>query len=137
MLEHFRFKDKFDYTLTVDDNLSVDEFQIPPMLLQPYVENAVWHGMRYKEEKGLLHIHFGQKDEDTAVITVTDDGVGRERSKAMKTDNQKKQKSKGMSNIKERIAILNEMYGDRVDVHIGDVFEGGEGTKVTLTLKRN
>lgn len=137
MLEHFRFKDKFDYTLTVDDNLSVDEFQIPPMLLQPYVENAVWHGMRYKEEKGLLHIHFGQKDEDTAVITVTDDGVGRERSKAMKTDNQKKQKSKGMSNIKERIAILNEMYGDRVDVLVSDVFEGGEGTKVTLTLKRN
>ncbi|MEP0263598.1 histidine kinase [Dokdonia sp.] len=137
MLEHFRFKDKFDYTLTVDETLSVDEFQIPPMLLQPYVENAVWHGMRYKEEKGLLHIHFGQKDEDTAVITVTDDGVGRERSKAMKTENQKKQKSKGMSNIKKRIAILNEMYGGRVDVSITDVFEGGEGTKVTLTLKKN
>ncbi len=137
MLEHFRFKDKFDYTLTVDDNLAVDEFQIPPMLLQPYVENAVWHGMRYKEEKGLLHIHFGQKNEDTAVITVTDDGVGRERSKAMKTDNQKKQKSKGMSNIKKRIEILNEMYGDRVDVLITDVFEGGEGTKVTLTLKKD
>lgn len=137
MLEHFRFKDKFDYTLTVDENLKVDEFKIPPMLLQPYVENAVWHGMRYKEEKGLLHIHFSQKDKDTAVITVTDDGVGRERSKAMKTDNQKKQKSKGMGNIKKRIAILNEMYGDRVDVAITDVFENGEGTKVTLTLKKN
>jgi len=137
MLEHFRFKDKFDYTLTVDENLAVDEFQIPPMLLQPYVENAVWHGMRYKEEKGLLHINFSQKDKDTAVITVTDDGVGRERSKAMKTDNQKKQKSKGMGNIKKRIAILNEMYSDRVDVAITDVFENGEGTKVTLTLKKD
>lgn len=137
MLEHFRFKDKFDYTLTVDENLAIDEFQIPPMLLQPYVENAVWHGMRYKEEKGLLHINFSQKDKDTAVITVTDDGVGRERSKAMKTDNQKKQKSKGMGNIKKRIAILNEMYSDRVDVVITDVFENGEGTKVTLTLKKD
>lgn len=137
MLEHFRFKDKFDYTLTVDENLTVDEFQIPPMLLQPYVENAVWHGMRYKEEKGMLHIHFSQKNEDTAVITVTDDGVGREQSKAMKTDNQKKQKSKGMGNIKKRIAILNEMYGDRVDVVITDVFDSGEGTKVTLTLKKD
>lgn len=137
MLEHFRFKDKFDYTLTVDENLAVDEFQIPPMLLQPYVENAVWHGMRYKEEKGLLYIHFSQKDEQTAVITVTDDGVGREQSKAMKTDHQKKQKSKGMGNIKKRIAILNEMYGDRVDVTITDIFETGEGTKVTLTLKKD
>ncbi len=137
MLEHFRFKDKFDYTLTVDENLIIDEFQIPPMLLQPYVENAVWHGMRYKEEKGLLHINFSQKDKDTAVITVTDDGVGRERSKAMKTDNQRKQKSKGMGNIKKRIAILNEMYSDRVDVVITDVFDNGEGTKVTLTLKKD
>ncbi|MFC4633959.1 histidine kinase [Dokdonia ponticola] len=137
MLEHFRFKDKFDYTLTVDKDLDIDEFQIPPMLLQPYVENAVWHGMRYKEEKGLLHIHFSQKDDQTAVITVTDNGVGRERSKTMKTDNQKKQKSKGMGNIKKRIAILNEMYGDRVDVAITDVFETGEGTKVTLTLKKD
>ena len=107
------------------------------MLLQPYVENAVWHGMRYKEDKGLLHINFSQRDKDTAVITVTDDGVGRERSKAMKTDNQKKQKSKGMSNIKKRIAILNEMYSDRVDVTVTDVFENGEGTKVTLILKKD
>ena len=84
-----------------------------------------------------MHIHFSQKDKDTAVITVTDDGVGRERSKAMKTDNQKKQKSKGMGNIKKRIAILNEMYGDRVDVVITDVFDSGEGTKVTLTLKKD
>jgi len=137
MLEHFRFKDKFDYTLTVDENLTVDEFEIPPMLIQPYVENAVWHGMRYKEEKGLLHINFSQKDHETAIITVSDDGVGRVRSKAMKTDNQKKQKSKGMSNIRKRIAILNEMYDNRVDVAITDVFENGEGTKVTLTLKKD
>ncbi len=137
MLEHFRFKDKFDYTLTIDDNLNVDTFQIPPMLLQPYVENAVWHGMRYKEEKGLLHIYFGQQDENTAIISVTDDGIGRKRSKAMKTENQKKQKSKGMGNIKKRIAILNEMYGDRIDVAITDVFENGEGTKVTLIIKKD
>ncbi|MCB0455744.1 MAG: histidine kinase, partial [Aequorivita sp.] len=57
-LEHFRFKDKFDYKITVDNNIQLNEFVIPPMLLQPYVENAVWHGLRYKEEKGLLEINF-------------------------------------------------------------------------------
>jgi len=51
-LEHSRFKDKFDYELIIDDKLQISEFQIPPMLLQPYVENAVWHGLRYKKEKG-------------------------------------------------------------------------------------
>lgn len=137
MLEHFRFKDKFDYTLTVDPDLDIEAFEIPPMLLQPYVENAVWHGMRYKEEKGVLSIEFKQQDAETAIITVTDDGVGRTKSKALKTDNQKKQKSKGMSNIKKRISILNEMYGDRVDVAISDVYTSGEGTKVSLVIKKD
>ncbi len=136
MLEHFRFKDRFDYEIEVDEALDVSSFMIPPMLLQPYVENAVWHGMRYKEEKGMLRISFDQKDEDTAIITVSDDGVGRTHSKALKTENQKKQKSKGMGNIKKRIAILNEMYGDRIAVTVSDVFDSGEGTKVTLTLKK-
>lgn len=137
MLEHFRFKDKFDYVLEVDPDLDIEAFEIPPMLLQPYVENAVWHGMRYKEEKGLLKIEFKQEDKETAIITVTDDGVGRAKSKALKTANQKKQKSKGMSTIKKRISILNEMYGDRVDVSISNVFETGEGTKVSLVIKKD
>ena len=136
MLEHFRFKDKFEYTFTVDPDLDVDTFEIPPMLLQPYVENAVWHGLRYKEEKGHLHIHFSQTDKDTAVVTVSDDGVGRGRSASMKTEHQKKQKSKGMGNIKKRIGILNEMYDDRVEVSVQDVFDNGEGTRVILTLKK-
>ena len=55
-LEHFRFKDKFDYSITVDDAVNVSEYQIPPMLLQPYIENAVWHGLRYKTEKGHLYL---------------------------------------------------------------------------------
>ncbi len=136
MLEHFRFKDKFEYTFTVDSDLDVDTFEIPPMLLQPYVENAVWHGLRYKEEKGHLHIHFSQTDKDTAVVTVSDDGVGRTQSASMKTEHQKKQKSKGMGNIKKRIGILNEMYDDRVEVSVQDVFDNGEGTRVILTLKK-
>ena len=53
-LEHFRFKDKFDYEIVLDEGLKVDDFVIPPMLLQPYIENAVWHGLRYKKEKGIL-----------------------------------------------------------------------------------
>lgn len=136
-LEHFRFKDKFDYTITVDERINVEDFVIPPMLLQPYVENAVWHGLRYKEEKGKLEIDLKQTDPETIAITITDDGIGRKKSKELKTGHQKKQKSKGMGNIRKRISILNEMYRDKVNVTVEDVFENEEGTRVRLILKKD
>ncbi|WP_452600683.1 tetratricopeptide repeat-containing sensor histidine kinase [Pontimicrobium sp. MEBiC06410] len=137
-LEHFRFKDKFDYSITVDDTIDVEAFQIPPMLLQPYIENAVWHGLRYKESKGKLAISITKKSEDEIEIIVADDGIGREKSKALKTQNQQKQNSKGMGNIKKRVTILNEMYKDKVDVFIDDYQdEGDKGTKVVVTLKKD
>lgn len=136
-LEHFRFKDKFNYKFSVDETINLNEFVIPPMLLQPYVENAVWHGLRYKEEKGLLEIDFKKIDGKTVRIIIQDDGIGRTKSKEFKTENQKKQKSKGMSNTQKRIAILNEMYKDKVDVTVANVFENSEGTRVELILKKD
>lgn len=137
-LEHFRFQDKFDYFIDVDETIDAEEFQIPPMLLQPYIENAVWHGLRYKTEKGHLNIAIRANSKDELSITISDNGIGRERSKALKTANQKKQNSKGMNNIKKRVAILNEMYKDKVDVTIDD-FQNLEdaGTKVVVTLKKD
>ncbi|HEX9600384.1 MAG TPA: histidine kinase, partial [Mariniflexile sp.] len=119
-LEHFRFQDKFDYYITIDEHINISEFVIPPMLLQPYIENAVWHGLRYKKTKGRLDISISQSDPDEIKITITDDGIGREKSKALKTENQKKQNSKGMGNIKKRVSILNAMYKDKVDVFVDD-----------------
>jgi len=137
-LEHFRFQDKFDYSIDVDESIDVVEFQIPPMLLQPYIENAVWHGLRYKTEKGHLNISIQPKSKDELTITISDDGIGRKRSKSLKTENQKKQNSKGMNNIKKRVAILNEMYKDKIDVTIEDFQELEDaGTKVVVTLKKD
>ena len=136
-LEHFRFKDKFDYKINIDDQLRINEFVIPPMLLQPYVENAVWHGLRYKDEKGSLEINFNQMDSEKIAITIIDDGIGRKKSKEFKTQHQMKQNSKGMGNIKERIAILNTMYKDKIDVEITDLLENEEGTSVQLILKKD
>ena len=137
-LEHFRFKDKFDYNISVDENINVNDFVIPPMLLQPYIENAVWHGLRYKKTKGHLNIIISQNKADEISITITDDGIGREKSKALKTEHQQKQNSKGMGNIKKRVFILNKMYKDKVDVFIDD-FQDDEdaGTKVVVTLKKD
>ncbi|MCF1421615.1 tetratricopeptide repeat-containing sensor histidine kinase [Mangrovimonas futianensis] len=137
-LEHFRFHDKFDYSIEVDPKIKIDEFQIPPMLLQPYIENAVWHGLRYKEEKGWLQIDISYINRNEIAITISDNGIGRERSKALKTQNQKKHNSKGLSNIQKRVVILNDMYKDKVDVQIEDINKGEEtGTKVVVTIKKD
>ena len=137
-LEHFRFQDKFDYQIVVNQDVDVSAYQIPPMLLQPYIENAVWHGLRYKEDKGNLNITIAKKSHSEIAIAITDDGIGRDRSKALKTDNQKKHNSKGMSNIKKRVSILNNMYKDKVDVFIDDFqTEGDKGTQVVVTLKKD
>lgn len=136
-LEHSRFSDKFDYQINVSEYLDVDAFQIPPMLLQPYIENAIWHGLRYKEEKGFLKIDIVEKSKDSIEISIIDNGVGRKKSAELKTNNQKKQKSKGMGNIKKRIDILNDMYKDKVDVKISDYKTDGTGTKVVFILKKD
>lgn len=134
-LEHSRFPEKFDYVVKVEEEADVSAFQIPPMLLQPYIENAIWHGLRYKEEKGFLHVELEQKDRESIIITITDNGIGRKKSAELKTRNQRKQKSKGMGTIKKRIDILNDMYKNKLGVHISDLNEDGTGTKVVFTLK--
>ncbi|MDO6517497.1 histidine kinase [Zobellia uliginosa] len=136
-LEHSRFPDKFDYQLNVDKKIDVSAFEIPPMLLQPYIENAIWHGLRYKEDKGLLKIDVRPKGSASIEIVITDDGIGRKKSGQLKTQNQKKQKSKGMGNIKKRIAILNDMYKNKVDVTISDLTTDGSGTKVIFVLRKD
>ncbi|SED07137.1 Tetratricopeptide repeat-containing protein [Tenacibaculum sp. MAR_2009_124] len=135
-LEHNRFQDKFDYEIKIDDKIPLDTYIIPPMLLQPYIENAIWHGLRYKKEKGYLCISMEQIDNDVVRVLIEDNGIGRKRSMEMKTKNQLKQKSKGMSTIKKRIGILNDMYQDKIEVKVADATEAGEGTKVELLLKK-
>ena len=88
-LEHIRFNDQFDYTFTVDDNIELDRIVIPPMLVQPYIENAIWHGLRYKKEKGNLVVSFADFNEESIRIRIEDDGIGRAESKRIKTKNQK------------------------------------------------
>jgi len=87
-LEQFRFRDKFDYDLNISEEIDKDNFMIPPMLIQPFIENAVWHGLRYKETYGRLHVQLNKKVEEIEVI-IEDNGIGRKRSAELKTQNQK------------------------------------------------
>lgn len=133
-LEHARFKEKFDYTLTVSEELSMEQTYLPPMLIQPYIENAIWHGLRYKEEKGLLSVTIQPNGEELMVI-IEDNGIGRKKSAELKTHNQKDKDSIGLKNTAARIGIINEIYKTNMRVSIEDLdLSTGSGTKVTVYI---
>lgn len=134
-LEHTRFNDKFDYTVEIGESLADSDFELPPMLIQPYLENAVWHGLRYLDEKGKLGLVFEAAGNEL-LVTITDNGIGREKSKELKTHNQKKQASIGMQNIENRIVIMNDLFGTNIRVDISDAYPGAPhcGTRVKLYI---
>jgi len=118
-LEHFRFRDKFDYTFDANIDGHELDIEVPPMLIQPFIENAVWHGLRYREDKGKLSVSFS-KEVDNITVIITDNGIGREKSKALKTKNQKNHKSTGLNNVTNRLAVLNSTYNKNFSVEITD-----------------
>jgi LytS/YehU family sensor histidine kinase len=133
-LEHFRFNNDFDFSFEVDEKIVLDNYQIPPMLLQPFVENAIWHGLRYKEEKGNLAIRFSQES-NYLKITISDDGIGRKCSIESKTVNQKKMKSTGIKNVENRLEIIKSVFKKELIIDIRDLdIENKSGTDVVLKL---
>jgi len=133
-LEHFRFRDKFDYTF--ENNIKQQAYQvdIPPMLIQPFIENAVWHGLRYKEGQGHLDVSINEDKEHLKVI-IKDDGIGREKSKASKTLNQKKYKSTGLQNVNKRIELINELYDKKYEISVSDLSSDTEDTGTIVEIK--
>ena len=131
-LEHYRFRDKFDYEFNVDPAISTEAVELPPMLIQPYIENAVWHGLRYKEGRGKLSVQISQNSHEIEV-KISDDGIGRKKSGELKTENQRKHKSTGLKNIRERLSIINKVYHANYRVEIDDL-AGDAGTTVRIYL---
>lgn len=129
-LEHDRFKDAFDFVFEVDPSIEPENYQIPPMLVQPFVENAVWHGLRYKESGGLLTIRFINHG-GFIEINVRDNGIGREASKRLKTKNQKQHNSAGMTILENRMRVINQLFNTRIRFELIDLPQES-GTEVKI-----
>lgn len=139
-LEQSRFPDKFNFKIHIDDALYADEqLYIPGMLIQPHLENAIWHGLRYKDEGGFLDVRFSRKN-NIIEVTIEDNGIGIAESKNAKTINQQKHSGRGISNTLERIKILNELYRQNITCIVQDKAAPDYGVKVRFTfplLKHN
>lgn len=132
-LEKTRFADKFDYEIEVDESLNTQSLKVPGMLVQPFLENAIWHGLRYRTTKGFLKLHF-EKENQYLKITVEDNGIGIEESKKQKTEHQKARKGRGMKNTLERIALLNDLYHQEIQCNITDK-QNAQGVFVEIRYK--
>nr|WP_277622223.1 histidine kinase [Chryseobacterium arthrosphaerae] len=131
-LEKTRFVDKFDYEIEVDENLNLQSQQVPGMLVQPFLENAIWHGLRYRTEKGFLKLSF-EKDDQYLKITIEDNGIGIEESKKQKTRHQKTREGRGMKNTLERVQLLNDLYKKDITCSVKDKDNNG-GVLVTIRI---
>lgn len=132
-LEHMRFRDKFSYEISIDDSLDTDSLCVPNMLIQPQLENAIWHGLRYTPENGLLLLSIRKADQNLHVI-IEDNGIGLRQSKELKTKHQKQHNSRGLTNTQERIRLLNELYNIHISLTIVEKTGEESGVKVILSF---
>ncbi len=134
-LEVMRFDNKFMYDIVVDDSIDQNYDRIPSMLIQPYVENAILHGLLPKAGAGKIQINLHRKD-DTILCTIEDNGIGREKSNEFKKNRVHQHKSMGMSITQERLDILNSSLNSNLNAEIIDLYENGvaAGTKVRLII---
>ena len=136
-MESIRFEKQFTYTITVDGDVHPDHVYVPPLIIQPYVENAIWHGLLHKDQSGQLTIHISRKEQGLLECMVEDNGVGREKAKELKSKSASTSKSLGMKLTESRLAILNKQSNWGASVEVIDLIaEDGEaaGTKVILRM---
>lgn len=135
-LEKLRYNDAFEYNIHLDSEIEEDFFAIPPMIIQPYLENAIIHGLLNKKEKGHIMIEIKLLGNFIFCI-IQDDGIGREASARLKMQSGINHKSTGMLITQERLNILNSKNKDQITVKIIDLFDDfgeAKGTRIELMI---
>ncbi|MFT3935753.1 MAG: histidine kinase [Chitinophagaceae bacterium] len=135
-MEAMRFKEKLHYKIDIADNVDMDYIEIPPMLIQPYTENAIWHGLMPKEDGGSIILSFSCRDNNLR-IAVSDNGVGRARAAELKSKSATAHKSFGMSITHERIELINQMYKTNIVVTVNDLHDAqgiAAGTEIIMDI---
>ncbi len=135
-LERLRFNHSFDYSINYYNHFDISSIFIPPLLLQPFAENAIWHGLMNKKERGILDIGL-ELDNNVLKCYITDNGIGRKNAETLKSKSAEKQKSLGMQITAERLALFNN-DGDQTIFNVEDLVDasgGAAGTRVTLKIR--
>lgn len=139
-LEKMRFGNSFNYSIEIDPDIDIDSTKIPTMILQPYVENCIRHGVRHKREgMGLVEIKFLQ-NRNGLVCIVQDNGIGREKAHELKSHRHVEYQSRGMSLTADRINILNRQHAQQITIEVIDLKDAQQqalGTRVAIHIPGN
>ncbi len=125
-IESLRLKNKFSYKIIRDENIDIENTLVPPLILQPFIENSIWHGISPKETNGHILIAY-KKENEMLICSVEDDGVGRKNSKTLKPENT----SMGVKITKSRLEIINQLKKTKGSL---EIFDKSKGLKVVLKL---
>lgn len=139
-LEKMRFGNLFDYSIETDPRIDIESTKIPTMIMQPYVENCIRHGIRHKRGgTGLIEIKFLQNKSGLLCI-VQDNGIGREKAHEYKSNKHVEYQSKGMSLTADRINILNRQHAQQITIEVTDLKDEKQkalGTRVAIYIPGN
>lgn len=134
--EQLQYAGRFTYTIEVPDSLTPETYRLPPLILQPYVENAIKHGLLYSQQPGQLAIRFKLEEDEVLVCTIEDDGVGRQRARQIQDSSLKKYRSRGTELVKRRVELLNQM-GYAITIDTDDRSEGGTLVRIEIGYQSN
>ena len=135
-MERLRFKDSFDYVISFTNDIDAGAILVPPLLFQPFCENAVWHGLMQKEGQGNLSIDLSMHNNILYCI-IADDGIGREKAAELKSKSAEKEKSMGLKITTQRLALLNQDKHVQTFYTMEDIMDENKniaGTKVILKI---
>lgn len=136
-LERLRFENSFNYTISLDEEIDDELVKVPSMLIQPYVENAVKHGLLHKEGNSELGIHITQPDNDHLRVEITDNGIGRKASEQLKAERNPEHRSFASEATAKRLELLNNNRSNKLVVEYEDMIEVDgkpQGTKVSIVI---
>lgn len=132
-LENLRVPD-LEYSISTDPKIKTEETFIPNMILQPYIENAIWHGLSHKQNNKQLQIRI-YSENGTVNYEIEDNGVGRKKSAELKSLFRQKHQSKGMELLSKRFKLLNEEYSSDINTTTTDVIKNNEVAGTLVTIK--
>lgn len=135
-IENIRFNNSIDFKIDIDDTLNLSAIKLPSLITQPFIENAIWHGLSLKKEKRVLRLNIQRANENQLKIEIIDNGIGRQKSAEIKKKKLLKRTSLGISLSEERLKHFSEKYDNSSDIFFADLYDNDTpaGTKVSLII---
>jgi sensor histidine kinase YesM len=136
-IENIRFSNEIQFKIVIEEGIDPHIVKIPSLILQPFLENALWHGLSSKDGDKSILLHISRRKNGYIDISITDNGVGREVAEKLKENKVLKRKSVGIKITKERLANFSKDYQNKFEIEIVDLYDTqgtARGTKVILHI---